>query len=444
MVKPLPTSASSRRRMRTPSLIIGSLSAATACANLFGVGELKGGVDAEPLAGSSGVSAAQGGLSATPAAGGAVTGGGGRVTSGGRATTGGSALSDAGGGAAAGEDVGGAAGAGAVPAGAGGASPGGRENSGGEASMSAGEGGDSGAGGGSEIDDTPASCRDAALLCGTPALSRSCCASFAIESGTFYRSYDKVPNEGFDMPLAPASIQSFRLDAYEVTVGRFRRFLAAYPWRPKAGDGRNPANPADSGWNDAWSALLPPDAAALSAALRGCGSADAAPLSTLTAAPDENEALPINCLTWFEAFAFCIWDGGRLPSEAEWNYAAAAGDQARVYPWASSSPADIDASRAVYGLAIMAPVGSKPAGDGAFGQADLAGNVWEWTVDSFRDPYPLPCDDCAELSAEADSLRVLRGGAYYNQPFFLRSAGRGNALPSTRDPGYGARCARAK
>ena len=127
----------------------------------------------------------------------------------------------------------------------------------------------------------------------------------------------------------------------------------------------------------------------------------AAPLNTWTDTPGNNEALPMVYVTWFEAFAFCAWDGGRLATEAEWNYAAAGGDEQRLYPWGA---AEADATRAVYGCirsscpaSIILPVGSKPAGNGKWGHSDLAGSVAEWNFDWYPTTlYKNPCVDCAE------------------------------------------------
>jgi formylglycine-generating enzyme required for sulfatase activity len=187
-------------------------------------------------------------------------------------------------------------------------------------------------------------------------------------------------------PQFPATIANFRIDPYEVTVGRFRRFVAEYSQTMTAsGAGKNPSNPADTGWNTAWNSMLPTNATALAGA-KGllCDSA----YQTWTSLAGSNENRPINCVNWYEAYAFCIWDGGRLPTEAEWEYLAAGGD-CRQYPWGSSPAPASDANLAVYGcfyngtgtcsgITNIAPVGSVAAGSSRWGQFDLAGNVWEW------------------------------------------------------------------
>jgi formylglycine-generating enzyme required for sulfatase activity len=167
---------------------------------------------------------------------------------------------------------------------------------------------------------------------------------------------------------------------------------------------------------------------------------------TWTDAVGSNESKPVNCLDWYAAFAFCAWDGGRLPTEAEWNYAASGGNEQRYYPWSSPpTSTTIDDSYAVYcggSCNGTQNVGLKsPKGDGKWGQSDLAGNVWEWTLDWYASPYSMPCNNCADL-VEA-SYRVFRGGYFYFVASGLRSANR-----YASDPWYGgeyyvgARCAR--
>jgi sulfatase modifying factor 1 len=160
-------------------------------------------------------------------------------------------------------------------------------------------------------------------------------------------------------------VSAFTLDEFEVTVARFRNFVTAYDtWsRPNSGDGANPSLPG-SGWQTSWSALLLPAASNLRSDVTSCsGSSNGAGDRTWTDSPSDHEHAPITCVNWYEAFAFCIWDGGRLPTEAEWEFAAAAGSQNRLYPWGSAPP---DGTRVVsLSFGVSAPwtaVGSVPAG----------------------------------------------------------------------------------
>src|SRR5260221_7451132 len=159
----------------------------------------------------------------------------------------------------------------------------------------------------------------------------------------------------------------------------------------RAGAGKNPNNGNDPGWEKAWNASLPPDTDALAAAVKCAG-----PNLTWTDSPGSNENRPMSCIDWYEAYAFCIWDGGRLPTEAEWNYAAAGGSEQRQYPWSNpAASTTIDPSYASFGCSelggaacqnpdIVMVVGStSPKGDGKWGQSELAGNVLEWTEDYY-------------------------------------------------------------
>lgn len=225
-----------------------------------------------------------------------------------------------------------------------------------------------------------------------------CCGWSQIPGGTFNR---------LNNPALPAAVSKFKLDLLEVTVGRFRAFVEAYPAsRPKAGDGANPRIP-DSGWKSDWDNELPETKAALIAQLRTDESGAAC--VGWTDDPGPTEKVPMGCLTWYEAFAFCAWDDGRLPTLAEWNFAAAGGNEQRMNPWGNEP---YDPSRAVYsdgGMAgdPLAVAGSKAAGAARWGQLDMGGTRFEWGLDTTRvdikkpsdnDVLPPSCVDCAESS----------------------------------------------
>lgn len=286
----------------------------------------------------------------------------------------------------------------------------------------------------------PASCRGLAANCG-PSSNESCCTSPVVSGGTFFRSYDAVY---FTDKSYPATVSNFRLDKYEITVGRFRKFVAAYSQSMiAAGAGKNPNNAADSGWDTAWNTSLPANAAALQTAVK-CGLAP-----TWTDTPGSNEDLPMTCMTWFEANAFCIWDDGRLPTEAEWDYAAAGGSEQRVYPWsspASSTTIDCSYANTAAASACVPPsggannVGSEsPKGNGKYGQADLAGNVSEWVNDSYS-TYTNPCTDC---TVQPGIFPVFRGGASSLNAYpHATASNRSETDPKLRGGDRGARCAR--
>jgi formylglycine-generating enzyme required for sulfatase activity len=343
-------------------------------------------------------------------------------------------LEDANAGGSAGSDVSGLAGdtvvsVGSSPSASGGKSSSGSGGHGGGITAISGSGGvlgvadsgaagdDSGGHGGSTNAGPPASCVDLPVTCGS-AHTASCCSASSVPGGTYERS---------DQPGATATVSAFALDDYEVTVGRFRKFIAAYTQTMTlAGSGKNPNDALDPGWDSAWNGKLPASSAALATAVQCSG-------GTFTAATGANELEPVTCVNWYEAFAFCAWDGARLPTEAEWNYAAAGGTDELSYPvFCPGSCGKVQA------------VGSKaPAGNGKWGQADLVGNAWEWNVDVFANPYVAgACDDCANTNGAGATQRVFRGGSAGNDATFLLSANRYGRDPSDHNAFIGLRCAR--
>jgi formylglycine-generating enzyme required for sulfatase activity len=327
---------------------------------------------------------------------------------------------------------------------------GGSAMAGGGAGGAAGLGGASGAsgsggsGGSGATGARQPSCASLAATCG-PNGSGDCCAASAVPGGTFYRLNDSN---------YPATVSPFRLDDYEVTVGRFRKFVAGFPGnKPPAGSGKNPNNASDPGWDASWNTSnLPADALALTTSLK-CHDGQ----QTWTDAENAgNENRPINCATWYLAFSFCIWDGGRLPTEAEWNFAASGGNEHRQFPWSNPpSSTAIDDTHTSYfsgdclgdglpGCSVLdiVPAGSKPAGRARWGQTEMAGNLWEWVLD-WSQNLANPCNDCAQFSATVQ--RVLRGGGFYDygDPMYLRNSYRGYSFPYDRFRYIGFRCARA-
>ncbi|HEX7837548.1 MAG TPA: SUMF1/EgtB/PvdO family nonheme iron enzyme [Kofleriaceae bacterium] len=273
-----------------------------------------------------------------------------------------------------------------------------------------------------------------------------CCASSEVFGGTFYRGYDVAGDADSGTTDQPATISSFRLDKYEVTVGRFRAFVNAGMGtrsKPPSDDSGAHATIPGSGWNRAWNLDLAASTPALIAVLK-CHD-----LATWTDSAGPGDNRPINCVTWYEAMAFCIWDGGYLPTDAEWNYAATGGAEQRIYPW-SVPPGSVvidgeDASYACLGDGStscagtdLLPVGHKPRGDGRWGQSDLAGNALEWVLDGSWF-YLNPCIDCAEL-IHTDN-RLLRGGGFDAPADTMRM--RTHLATTPASGGFGFRCARA-
>jgi sulfatase modifying factor 1 len=420
---------------------VGGTAGTTETGGTSGTGEIGGTAGAAAIGGAAGV-IETGGTGGSEAAGAGNGGIGGEVMGG----PGGSAASAGLAGAA------GSAGSGA----AGGAAGASGDAGGGEAIGSAGAGGNSGGG-------PVAVGQSCFALAGSECHGENCCQSILVPGGAFpmgrgagadaYACTSALCED--ETPEHDTTVADFYLERFEVSVGRFRAFVQAFDagWRPTAGAGANPAvesaqglAPGESGWQSAWNAELPADRTEFEDWIGGSGS------ETWTPSPGAREGYPISRVGWYEAFAFCIWDGGRLPTEAEWEYTAAGGIENRLYPWGASMPDTTlvvfdclgdEVSGCEYATDILA-VGAKPPGDGRWGHSDMAGNMYEWVLDSYDAAFYTTtqsgCLNCANLTASSE--RVIRGGDFYSGADGVRSAGRSGFDPTIHNVGIGFRCAR--
>jgi sulfatase modifying factor 1 len=294
--------------------------------------------------------------------------------------------------------------------------------------------------------------------------SDSCCTSLEVPGGTFYRGFDGVSAYA-DCCLDashPATLSSFRLDKYNATVGRFRPFVDAVVagWVPDVGSGKHShlnggRGLADSstkgryekGWDSAWNSSLSSQAMVWNDNLECVGGLSGVPTQL-----EQSESRPASCVTWFEAYAFCIWDGGFLPSDAEWNYAASGGPEQRVYPWSTpptSAAIDcdyvnysvlLDAGYVACSTPIITEVGIATIANGKWEHNDLVGGVSQWVLDWYE-PYGLSCVDCADVGSA--NGRVVRGTSVDSPAEYYLSSYRDENNPVERYWQTGVRCARS-
>jgi formylglycine-generating enzyme required for sulfatase activity len=218
-----------------------------------------------------------------------------------------------------------------------------------------------------------------------------------VPAGTFVIGDTHGDGEDDERPTHPVTLSAFWLDRTEVTNAQFVRFAKFVREVRPAG--------------------------------RGSGAVE-----------DGKDRYPVVNIPWRAALAYCRWAGKRLPTEAEWEYAAR-GSAGRKYPWGNTWDERNARFAGNHGSQGAAPVGSYPAGASPFGALDMAGNVWEW-VSTLYMPYPYRATDGRE-SLSIEGRHVLRGGSWFLNPWDLRSSNREFGEPGYRSVYIGFRCAQS-
>ncbi len=161
---------------------------------------------------------------------------------------------------------------------------------------------------------------------------------------------------------------------------------------------------------------------------------------------------PVIFATWLQATAYCEWAGARLPTEAEWEYAAR-GPEGNLFPWGNT----FDGTKLNYcdtncardhadkstddGYAEAAPVGTYPDGASWCGAWDMAGNDWEWAADWYVAWYYGSSPSENPTGPSNGRIRVVRGGGWFIGPHYARSTFRYGSPPDDKEWVYSFRCA---
>ncbi len=245
-----------------------------------------------------------------------------------------------------------------------------------------------------------------------------------IEGGEFKMGSNDAEARNNEQPVRTVYVDAFYMDETEVTNVQFKEFLIENPrWQKDRIDRRFHAG----GYLRAWKG---------------------------NSYPSGEGNHPVAYVSWYAAMAYAEWAGKRLPTEAEWEYAARGGLSGKTYPNGNTiTPRDAN-----YGKNVGGTTGVGRYAANGYGLYDMAGNVWEWCLDEYDEDFyfTFPRNGVARnpLSGarsvkwvldnytSVDSDRVLRGGSWFTTVLTVRVATRLDGTPPMTFNDLGFRCAR--
>jgi sulfatase modifying factor 1 len=274
-----------------------------------------------------------------------------------------------------------------------------------------------------------------------------------LPSGAFLMGTDDAagyPTDG-EGPVREVRVNPFWIDATAVSNARFAAFVAATGYVTEA---------ERSGWSFVFAGLLPdgfPSTRAVAAApwWRQVEGADWRHPEGPHTGIDDRMNHPVVHVSWVDAMTYCGWAGARLPTEAEWEYAARGGLEQQRYPWGDeltprgehrmnvwqgAFPSRNTCDDGYYGTA---PVDAFPPN--GYGLFHMTGNVWEWCLDWFHPTYHVRASRDNPTGPPAGTYKVMRGGSYLchaSYCFRYRVAARSSNTPDSSTGNLGFRCAR--
>jgi formylglycine-generating enzyme len=247
-----------------------------------------------------------------------------------------------------------------------------------------------------------------------------------------------------EQPEINVTVSAFFIDPHEVTVGRFRTWWSSPTRSWPIGGAEFFAGSKTLRWrNTGWPAA--PTAPSIAAGCTWKGESDAS-----------NDDKPLNCVDWFTALGFCMSEGKRLPSEAEWELVASGG-QDRLFPWSGQgtegdSYTGTDCAHALNGGScspLTATPDSTVWGRTRYGVWNMAGSLAEWVVDLYTPDYATLVDGTIDpvsdpTTTATASPRLARGGSHMSPIKALRAAARPSAsvVATIQDSQIGFRCAK--